>query len=468
MEQAYSNNSICFSVISYPELQEARSKLIRCVQNDAFPETIKCLQEHHYVPKHEHLIKLSPFLDNVGVLRVGGRIQESTVPYNIKHPIIVPKCEVAELIIREFHITYLHAGVSELFTILRQQYWIIGARNMVRSVVFKCKRCFMLRRQTSQQLMGNLPMERVQQYRPFFNTGCDFAGPITIKMTNCKRPRICKAYISLFICMSTKALHLELVSDLSAEAFIAAFKRFTSRRGSCCNLYSDNGTNFQGANRILTEMHKMLLDETINKDIAASLSKDGTTWHFIPPSSPHFGGIWESNVKSVKFHLKRVVGTSMLTFEEMYTVLTQIEAILNSRPLCSISDLDLNPLTPSHFIIGEPLTSVPEPNYLSSPLPRLKQWKLLQQMVQGFWKRWSSEYITSLQQRPKWERQHKTFEIDDVVVLKEPNLPQNKWLLGRIIQVHPGKDDKVRVVTIKTERSTYTRPITKIALLPTN
>lgn len=466
--QRFINRTTNVSFISYREIINARTKLLVCLQKSTFPETISWLQENRTFPNNKNIIKLSPFLDNDGLLRVGGRIQESMVPYNIKHPIIIPNGRIAELIIQDLHIKHLHVGASELFTILRQQFWVFGARNIVRSIVFKCKRCFMLRRQTSQQLMANLPMERVQQYRPFFNTGCDFAGPVTIKMTNCKRPRVCKAYIALFICMSTKALHLELVSDLSSESFIGAFKRLTSRRGKCCNLYSDNGTNFHGARRLLTEMHQMLLDETINPDIRASLTKDGTTWHFIPPSSPHFGGIWESNVKSVKLHLKRVVGGTILTYEEMYTLLTQIEAILNSRPLCSISDQDLNPLTPSHFIIGEPHTSVPEPNYLSTPLPRLKHWKLLQQMVQGFWKRWSSEYITSLQQRPKWQRQQRNYAVGDIVILKEPNIPQTKWLLGRVIQVHPGNDNKVRVVTIKTEKNTYTRPITKIALLPSN
>lgn len=454
--------------LTYNEIQFARTKLLLCLQNKFFANTISCLKKNQLLSTKDPLSKLSPFLDSEGLVRVGGRIQEASVSFNIKHPIIIPKCQIAELIIYDLHQTYLHVGASELFIILRQQYWVLGARNLVRSIVFKCKRCFMLRRQTSQQLMANLPTERVQQHRPFFNSGCDFAGPLTIKMTNCKRPRVCKAYIALFICMSTKALHLELVSDLSAEAFIAAFKRFISRRGKCCNLYTDNGTNFHGARRILSEMTQMLLNETTNADIAASIAKDGTSWHFIPPSSPHFGGMWESNVKSVKLHLKRVVGSTLLSFEEMYTVLVQIEAILNSRPLCAISDHDLNPLTPSHFITGEPLTAVPEPNYLATPLNRLKHYKFLQHMVQGFWKRWSAEYITSLQQRPKWQNKSQNLAIGDLVVLKEPNIPQAKWLLGRISEVHPGPDGCVRVVTIKTEKSSYRRPVTKIARLPVN
>lgn len=180
-----------------------------------------------------------------------------------------------------------------------------------------------------------------------------------------------KAYFALFVCMATKAIHLELVSDLTTDAFIAALRRFTSRRGKCANIYSDNKTNFHGARRCLTEMHKLCLNQAHNDLITYTLAKDGINWHFIPPSAPHFGGLWEAGVKSVKLHLRRVVGESILTFEEMYTLFTQIESILNSRPL---SDSDLNPLTPSHFLIGQPLTVIPEPSYSDTPINRLSHW----------------------------------------------------------------------------------------------
>lgn len=182
--------------------------------------------------------------------------------------------------------------------------------------------------------MGDLPSQRITQSRPFSHTGCDYAGPFCIKLSKGRKPKTAKAYICLFVCMATKAIHLELVSDLTSDAFLAAFRRFVSRRGFCSNVYSDNGTNFQGARRCLNEMHKLVISEAYNEVIAASLAKDNVTWHFIPPSSPHFGGLWEAGVKSVKFHLRRVIGATILTFEEMYTVLTQIEAVLNSRPLC--------------------------------------------------------------------------------------------------------------------------------------
>lgn len=266
--------------------------------------------------------------------------------------------------------------------------------------------------------------------------------------------------------MSTKATHLEVVSDLTTDAFLAALRRFVSRRGKCSNIYSDNGTNFQGARRCLTEMHHLVLAQSHNDAIAASLAKDGISWHFIPPSAPHFGGLWEAGVKSVKLHLRRVIGASILTFEELYTVLTQIEAILNSRPLCSMSDSDLNPLTPAHFLVGEPLTAIPEPSQPETSSNRLMQFNHIQSMTQGFWKRWHMEYITTLQERPKWQQLKVNIKPGDLVVIKEPNLPPTKWLLGRIEAVNPGADKQTRVATVRTSAGTLMRPITKLALLP--
>lgn len=266
--------------------------------------------------------------------------------------------------------------------------------------------------------------------------------------------------------MCTKAIHLELVSDLTTDAFLAALRRFTSRRCKCSNIYSDNGTNFHGARRCLTEMHKLVLNQTHNDVIRSSLSRDDIAWHFIPPSAPHFGGLWEAGVKSVKMHLRRVLGGSILTFEELYTVLTQEEAVLNSHPLCSMSDSDLNPLTPSHFLIGEPLTAVPERSRLDIPSNRLAHWNHVQNMVQGFWKRWHSEYLTTLQERAKWQRPTKSISPGDLVVIKEPNLPPTKWILGRIQTVTTGADNHVRVATVRTAAGRFTRPISKLAPLP--
>ncbi|XP_035208427.1 uncharacterized protein LOC118183106, partial [Stegodyphus dumicola] len=220
--------------------------------------------------------------------------------------------------------------------------------------------------------MGNLPKQRVILERPFFSTGIDYAGPVILKCYKGSCFKTTKGYIALFVCLATKAYHIEVVSDLTADSFIAALRRFVSRRGTPRYLFSDNGTNFVGAKRKLSELQTLLLSLNSNELILNYLAENTVEWKMIPPASPHFGGLWE------------------LTFEELTTLLTQIEAVLNSRPLSKTNHNDvgnLDALTPSHFLTGDVLTSIPEQDFSNIPKPTLlKRWELLQQMKQGFWK----------------------------------------------------------------------------------
>lgn len=188
----------------------------------------------------------------------------------------------------------------------------------------------------------------------------------------------------------------------------------------------------------------------------------------IPPTSPHFGGLWEAAVRSVKFHLKRVIGDANLTFEELYTLLTQVEAILNSRPLVAMDNEDvdsINVLTPSHFLIGEILTS-PAEKCFETNLSLRSRWDIVQKLKLHFWKRWHLDYLNSLQTRKKWRTPKSNLKVNDIVILKEENVPPANWPLGKIIKIHPGKDGLVRVVTIKTARGIFKRPIIKLCTLP--
>lgn len=240
--------------------------------------------------------------------------------------------------------------------------------------------------------MGQLPSARATISKPFYKTGVDYAGPINIRTTKGRGHRSYKGYIYLFVCMVTRAIHLEAVSDLTSEGFLAAFKRFVARRGHCAEVYSDNGTNFVGAAR---ELKVLFVGEraSVVSEVAENLAANGTTWHFIPPHAPHFGGLWEAGVKSAKHHLRRVVGNNTLTFEELSTVLAQIEACLNSRPISQISSnaADPIPLTPGHFLVGEPPVLVPDHNYEEANVGLLKRWQITQRMVQHFWRRWYQE-----------------------------------------------------------------------------
>ncbi|GFU75555.1 integrase catalytic domain-containing protein [Trichonephila clavipes] len=406
--------------------------------------------------------------DEHGLVRVGGRLQNSQLRFNSKHPIILPsQHSISELLIKEQHIAHLHAGPTLLAHVLRQSHWIVGSRKLINKCIRKCLKCNKFKTSTTTpQLMGNLPKHRVTLERPFFSCGIDYAGPVLIKCNKGRGTKSTKGYIALFVCLATKAVHIEAVGDLTTDSFIAALRRFSARRGAPRHIYSDNGTNFVGARRKLDEIRKLWLSLPTNEAISYYLSKSSIDWHFIPPSSPHFGGIWESGIRSVKFHLKRVLGETILTFEELTTLLTQIEGLLNSRPLSYVNDSDIeciSTLTPSHFLTGDVLLSVPEE--LPSTSNHRDRWELLQNIKRGFWKKWSSEFISSLQPRKKWQDAQPNLKEDDIVLIKEEG-PPGTWPTARVLQVHPGNDGLVRVATVKTQDSVFKRPVHKLHKLP--
>lgn len=283
--------------------------------------------------------------------------------------------------------------------------------------------------------------------------------PILLKSHNRRGNTTIKAYIALFVCFATKAVHLEIVSDLTTSAFFAAFRRFTARRGKCSDIFSDCGSNFVGAKREINEIKELLRSKEHLDIVCRVLADDGTTWHLIPPGSPHFGGLWEAGVKSVKHHLRRIVGIQRLTFEEMATTLAEIEACLNSRPMCAQSDDpdDLTALTPGHFLIGEAPMIVPDRDLTEIPTTRLTRWNMAKQLTQRFWQRWNQEYILTLQHRPKWR---------EARAIKDDRLPPAKWQLGRIIATTTGSNGKIRVAELKYNGGTTKRTINKLCILP--
>jgi hypothetical protein len=315
--------------------------------------------------------------------------------------------------------------------------------------------------------MGQLPATRVTPSRPFLHSGVDYAGPFTVKTWRGRAAKTYKSYIVLFVCFSTSAIHLEVATDYSTDGFLAAYKRFTGRRGICATLSSDCGTNFVGADAELRKLFSQASEESTQ--IANLLANDGTTWKFNPPSAPHFGGKWEAGVKSVKFHLRRVIGEASLTYEEFSTLLIQIEAVLNSRPLCPISDdsTDVTALTPGHFLIGAALTSVPEPALSDIVLSRLSRWQLLRQMLEAFWSRWSAECLQRFHAIGKWHQPSDAIKVGSLVLLTDERYPPAKWPLARVTELHPGPDGLTRVVTVKTATSSLKRPVVKLCPLIT-
>ncbi|GFV05357.1 integrase catalytic domain-containing protein [Trichonephila clavipes] len=246
--------------------------------------------------------------------------------------------------------------------------------------------------------MGSLPRERVNPSFPFLHTGIDYCGPFFIRYKH-QKGYLPKIYVAIFVCLASKAVHLEIVSDLTTDAFLATLKHFVARRGKCATISSDNAKNFVGANRELKRLHNLL--KFPEEKLSSYLSSEGISWNFMPPRAPNFGGLWEAGVKSFKFYLKRAVGNLKLTLEEFLTIITQIEGILNSRPITPLSEDidDLEVLTPGHFLIGRPITSISEPNLLDKTENTLSRWQKLTKIVQHIWTKWSRDYLNNLQQR---------------------------------------------------------------------
>ncbi|XP_075163311.1 uncharacterized protein LOC142235943 [Haematobia irritans] len=456
------------SYLTVPELVGGLNYILFNIQEVCFGAEKRNLRLNKNV-KSATIQRLNPFMDDstIQLMRVGGRLTKSEFPYETKHPILLPgNHEVVTSLVDHIHRLNLHVGAVALSAFVRQRFWIINIRKIARKVVRKCMRCFKANPKPLVQMMGDLPSNRVKgNSRPFEHAGVDFAGPITVHYKiRGKRPY--KAYIAVFVCFLTKACHIEVVSDLSTDSFIASLKRFFARRGLSSHLYCDNATNFVGASR---RIGCSMFTNQEKDDIEKECGKRSVQFHFIPPRTPHFGGLWESAVKIAKQLLVRHCNSASLTYEELNTVVVQIEAVMNSRPLCPISSdaNDLEALTPGHFLIGRPLNALSEDiDDQELSVTHHNRWKRIQAVQAMFWRRWSKEYITLMQERMKWNKATKNIEIGTLAIISEDNIAPYNWLLGRVIEIHSGTDGLVRVATLQTKSGLLKRSIHRLCPLP--
>lgn len=456
--------------IQADDMNDAEIAAARIYQAQMFHEDFEKLRSGKKISKGSNLKNLDPFWDKENQLvRVGGRLKHAQhFDMTRKHPILLPRCHLTTLVIRENHQRHMHAGQQATLGHVMMKFWPLRAKGAIRKELHKCVKCFRARPKMIQQFMGQLPEPRITPAPTFYNTGVDYAGPFNIKVGLTRSAKIVKAYIALFVCLATKAIHLEIVSDLTTKAFLAALSRFTSRRGLSKNIFSDHGTNFVGAKNELEEFSDFLKGATTQQAIIDHLLKQEITWHFIPPRAPEHGGLWEAGVKSMKHHLTRTAQDANLTFEEFYTVTCSVEAVLNSRPLMPISTdpNDSEPLTVGHILIGRPLTTFPRHDIQDQPINRLRRWDRVLQIQQQFWTRWCREYLHHLQVRTKNYKEETLVLPGQVVLVNIDNCPPLDWPIGRITNINPGKDGITRVATIKTTRGIYVRPVNKLALLP--
>ncbi|XP_059083353.1 uncharacterized protein LOC131880688 [Tigriopus californicus] len=446
-----------------PEAQPTSLEdLISKAQSESFSEDFTEAGVFQLARK-SRLSNLSPFVDDVGLLRARGRLSQAQVGYDQRFPVILcPRHPLTKLILKKEHKTDHHPSVNQGLALIRQKYWVLRGREAVRKVRMECKFCQKMMATPASQEMADLPAERLAMGKPtFWNTSVDLFGPFEVLVL---RNKVEKRWGVLFACMTTRAVHLEIVPSLSTQDFLNTLRNFVNLRGKPDLLYCDNGTNFVGARNFLRE-----LQESSARIESSSVASD-IRWQFQVPGAPHWGGIHESLVKAAKKALVKVLEEDQeakrhLRDHELWTVMCEVTGMLNSRPLTyeSSDEGDSRALSPNHFLLMRGNATAPPGNYVS--MDPKKHFGYVQGIVDRIWVRWTMEYLPSLLTRNKWRIKQANIPLGCEVLIVGTPEPRSRWKFGKVVEVHPGVDDLVRAVTIQTEDGLIRRPITKICPL---
>ena len=483
--------------LSVEEVTEAEQKVIKAVQSEAFQKETMLLQgteinveksDRNTVKQRKSLLKgqssiyrLDPFIDSVGLLRVGGRLSRAKLNLGVKHPVLLPKSgHVTDLIVRHFHERVRHQGRGITSNEIRDNgFWVVGLSSVVSRLLTQCVTCRRLRGYPQVQKMSDLPEDRIEPAPPFSYSGVDYFGPFYIRQGR----KELKRYGAIFTCLNCRAIHVETAVSLTTDSFINALRRFISIRGPIRELRSDRGTNFIGAERELAEA----VAEMNENQIKQFLLQEGCDYFEFKtnvPNASHMGGVWERQIRSVRNVLSALMHNhgTQLDDESLRTLMCEAAAIVNSRPL-SVQNLNdpmsLEPLTPNHLLTMKSKLILPPPGqFQRSDLYCRKRWRRIQYLANEFWSRWRREYLQNLQVRSKWQGEKRNAQQGDIVLISDENLSRSQWRLGKIVEAIPDKDGLVRKVKLlvgtssldskgkRTESKVYLdRPIHKLVLI---
>lgn len=435
--------------------QDARIWIVKEVQEKTYSVETRCLQQGKALPRQSPLAHLNPFLDKEGIIRVGGRLQHASLGFAETHPIILPgKSHVALLIVRDCHEKSFHQGrlITE-GSIRSTGYWITGVKRLISSTLRQCVRCRRLRSKEEYQIMSTLPEDRVKVEPPFSNTGVDVFGPWEVVTRKTRGGAAnSKRWAALFTCLSTRAVHIEVLESMSTSSFMNAYRRFVALRGKVNLIRSDCGTNFVGAEKLI-------------KDVK---------WIFNPPHSSHMGGAWERMIGVARSVLdSMLLGNSKnLTHEVLVTLMAEVSAIINSRPITAVSTDPDDPvvLSPA-MLLTHRNTNIQQQDFSDMDTKDMyrEQWKRVQVLTEQFWIRWKRDYLNTLQKRHKWTETVTDVKVGDIVLLKDKDSPRLVWPLGRITSVIPSADGRIRkafvLLTKDNKTCEYERPITDLIML---
>jgi hypothetical protein len=404
---------------------------------------------------------LSPFLDKTtGLYKVGGRVSNSLVTYNQKHPILLPRDHgFSKLVIQRAH-QYGHWGVARTVAKSREKYWIIGAERLAKSAKYKCVTCRELSANVETQVMADLPAERMTPSNPFRFTSVDLFGPCQVKIS---RNRTAKHYGVVFTCMTTRAVYIDVAHDASTNAFLLVLKRFTSIRGQPETIISDNGSNLVGADREIRDT----IEGWDQKALEDYSERNRIKWKFVTPRAAHMNGVTEALVKSIKRSLKKVIGKQKMTLPELQTIMFEVADIINSRPIGRIPNDpdDGKCLTPNDLLIGRSSSENPQGIFTDKGNPHIRH-EFIQRVVKSWWDTWYRDVFPTLMPRKKWHINKRNVQVGDLVLLKDPSPLICKYNKGVVVQVFPGQDGKVRNLSIRTANGKeYQRHVTKVVVI---
>ena len=390
------------------------------------------------------------FLDEKGIWRCGGRLENAAIPYGTKHPVILSKHHfLTTLVVRNAHERVMHNGVKDTLTEVRSKFWIVGGRSFVKSVLHNCVICRRFESKPYQNpLPPPLPTFRVSEDPPFSSTGVDFAGPLYIRQTGSTASKV---WICLYTCCTTRAIHLDIVPDMSTQTFINSLKRFCARRGLPRQFISDNGKTFKAAAKVMEGI-------VSQRDVQQYLSQVRVKWLFNLERAPWWGGVFERMVRSTKRCLRKMIGQAKFSFDELLTAVTEVEAIVNSRPLSYVTSDDVDePLTPSHLLIGRRVLSLPDDlsyhgeitvsDFKVTPTSLSRRVKYLNGVLNQFWRRWRNEYLLELRDAHRNRRGASTkapIAIGDLVLIHDESQPRGFWRLAKVEDTIVGKDGQIR------------------------
>ena len=453
--------------------------LARRVQQQHFSDDIASLEKGREISSKSKLKCLHPFIGEGKLLRVGGRLSKSEFDYGLKHPIILPQSQFLKGLVLYVHEKFKHMGPEWTLYNLRRNFWITKGRRTVKSILSKCVVCQRHSKQPMQQKMAPLPTFRtdIKEKRPFLFVGVDYCGPIEVRPIYKQYVKVKKghfeeiddlqkSWVCLFTCAVTRAVHLELVSDSSTECFLLALRRFIARRGQPQMFVSDNGKNFRGASKELYSLYKAA------ENASRQLEKENFKWKFNAEKSPWWGGLFEAMVKIVKGALKKTLGQRRLTFEQLATVLTEVEQVVNSRPLGTVSDSveDPLPITPQMLLLGYepgrlPIAEEAKFSEETSEKEIGLAWKHRQMLASHFFERFKKDYLFRLHQTPKWNTIKEDLKEGEIVLIRQDKMSKRVWPLARVREVFKGRDGLVRSAEVKTVKGVLRRPVQELVRL---